>query len=135
MVLYGKRYITLSLKNKMMDIKKILNYTHHPITIFTQSGTVEIPKHGMARASTIRNIKDIINFNGSHIPLNETNFGNVTGLPEKKDDTIIIVSGITSAALGDARNDLFVVDEPVRDAYGKIIGCRALTRGARFNKE
>ena len=117
-----------------MEIKKILNYTHHPITIFTQSGTVEIPKHGMARASTIRTIADVINYNGTHIPINETQFGSVMGLPENEKGTIIIVSGITSAALDDERDDLFVVDEPVRDSRGKIIGCRALAKGAQFTK-
>jgi len=115
-----------------MKIKKILNYTYHPISIITNGGTVEIPKHGMARASTYRNIMDRLDFNGSTIPVNETSFGEVSGLPDYEEGTIIIVSGIAASAMWDKRKDLYVVDEPVRDMNGKIIGCRALSKGSQF---
>jgi hypothetical protein len=115
-----------------MKIDKILNYTHHPVSIITGTGTVEIPRHGMARASTSRRVKGYLQYSDKSIPINETMFGDVIGLPDEEDGTIIIVSGIAANAIRN-RDDLFVVDEPVRDGNGTIVGCRALAKGLKFN--
>jgi hypothetical protein len=112
--------------------KKILNYTHHTVTIISQNGRVQIPRNGTARSSTTRKIVDYVDFAGVQVPVNETTFGNVEGLPPERDDTIIIVSGITASALKGKRNDLYMVDEPIRDNSGKIIGCRSLATNTQY---
>ncbi len=108
--------------------KKILNYTLHDISIITPEGVITVPRHGTARCSTTRNLIEYIEANGAKIPINETTFGSVSGLPKEREDTIIIVSAILANSMrGQGRNDLYAVDEPVREG-GRIVGCRALSR-------
>lgn len=54
--------------------------------------------------------------------------GDVAGLPEEVDDTIIIVSAIVGQALKGKRGDIYTIDEPVRNETGKVIGCRSLSK-------
>jgi len=50
----------------------------------------------------------------------------VTGYcPEPQEGTIFIVSALTAQAVPD-RQDVFIVDDAVRDDQGRIIGARAL---------
>lgn len=116
-------------------MRKILNYTLHDITIITESGTIVIPKHGTARCSPLRDLDEWIDLDEIRIPVNKTTFGYVEGLPEPKDDTIIIVSAITANVMREKRNDLYTVDEPVRDGTGKIVGCRALSSVTKYGKQ
>jgi len=104
------------------------------VTLITPNGRVQIPRNGTARSSTTRRIVDYVDFAGVQVPVNETTFGNVEGLPRESDDTIIIVSGITASALKGKRNDLYMVDEPVRDNNGKIIGCRSLATNTQYGE-
>lgn len=101
----------------------IINATPHAVTImdgdnnairtFAPSGIC--PRCSVTR-ETVSNI--------SGIPVNRSVFGEVVGLPEYEEDTIYIVSRVVAEAA--KRNDLFVVDDAVRDEAGRIIGCRAL---------
>ena len=114
--------------------KKILNYTLHPISIITEDGVITVPNHGSARCSTSRKLIEYIEANGAKIPINETTFGAVTGLPEEKEDTIIIVSAILANSMrSTGRKDLYAVDVPVREG-GKIVGCRALSRLTKYGE-
>lgn len=61
------------------------------------------------------------------IPVNRVFYGNPVGLPEPKTDTIYIVSALTAKAAPN-REDLYIVDDSVRDESGRIIGCRALAQ-------
>ena len=107
---------------------KILNYTQHPITILTQQGAIQVLRHGTVRSSVVRTLLEYIDVDGAAIPINKTVFGAVPGLPEENKDTIIIVSAIVANVMRlTGRQDLMVVDEPVREG-GKIVGCRALCR-------
>ncbi|MCL2009749.1 MAG: hypothetical protein FWG71_04290 [Synergistaceae bacterium] len=58
-------------------------------------------------------------------PLTHTDFGEAVGLPEFKEGMYYIVSPIVKLALPD-RADLLVPAGLVRDAEGRIIGCRSL---------
>lgn len=108
-------------------MKKILNYTRHPITIITDEGAIIIPSHGQARCSTSRELIEYIDFEGAKVRVNKTVFGGVEGLPEQKEDTIIIVSAILANVMRkQGRTDLMVVDSPIHEG-GKIVGCRALS--------
>jgi len=61
------------------------------------------------------------------IPIVRRVLGNVQDLPEKKEDTYLIVSQLVAdACLG--RDDLLVPADLVRDEQGRVIGCRALAR-------
>lgn len=112
---------------------KILNYTQHPIVIFSKSGNpIQLPRHGTARCSITRKIVSTINIAGEQIIVNETRFGDAGGLPEERDDTIIIVSNITANVLRKFRKDIYTVDEPVRDERGIIVGCRSLSMDSIF---
>lgn len=60
-----------------------------------------------------------------YIPLVKRTYGEVIGLPEPKDNTYYIVSGLVGSALNGARTDILLVDDLVRNDKGQIIGCRA----------
>ena len=108
-------------------MKKILNYTRHLITIITDEGTINIPSHGQARCSTSRQLIEYMECEGARIRINKTVFGAVEGLPEEREDTVIIVSAILANVMrSKGRTDLMVVDSPIRDG-DKIMGCAALS--------
>lgn len=101
----------------------IINMTPHDINVIAVDGEVEtIPASGQ----TVR-LKMETASAGSHdgIPLTETVFGSPEGLPPKTPGTLLIVSQIVKSALP-LRRDLVVPAELVRDAEGRIIGCRSL---------
>ena len=103
---------------------QIVNLTPHSITFVDDAGntvlTVE-PSGQVARCSVTR--EKIGEING--IPVNKSRFGKVENLPEPAEGTIYIVSALTAQAVPE-REDVFIVDDAVRDEQGRIIGCRAL---------
>lgn len=106
--------------------KKILNYTLHAITILTDDGAINLPSHGQARCSTNRELVEYLDFGGAKVRINKTIFGEA-GLPQERDDTVIVVSAIVANVMrAKGRKDLMVVDSPVREG-GQIVGCRALS--------
>jgi len=106
---------------------KILNYTLHDISIITNKGVIQIPRHGTARCSTTRKLIEYLEVEGTRVPVNKTVFGVIAGLPEETEGTILIVSAIAANSLRKTRNDIYVVDEPVR-SNGIIVGCKALAK-------
>ncbi len=111
-----------------MENRKIINLTNHDITILTRNNEkVVIPRDGQIRCSISRLKIDTLVYNGVEIPINNTTLGDVPGLPEERDDTIIIVSAITAEALKGKRNDIYTVDEPVRENY-RVVGCKSLAK-------
>lgn len=100
----------------------IINLTPHEITIISEGGNITIPPSGtVARCAVTR--RQVGSVDG--IPVNRTVFGAVEGLPEPQPNTYYIVSAIVAQARPD-RGDLLITDDAVRDAQGRIIGCRAL---------
>lgn len=103
---------------------EIVNLTPHPITIEVGKGQIKIEPSGVVpRAKQTE--KDCGEING--IPVVKMTFGEVENMPAPKENTIFIVSAITAQALKN-RDDVFAPAHPVRDAEGRIIGCRALSR-------
>lgn len=99
---------------------KFINLTPHEIIL---CGRI-IPSTGLARCdSVVEKVMEI-----DSVCVNRRSFGEVTGLPEPERDTVYIVSRIVAEAVSGRRNDVFVVDETVRDENGKIIGCKSLAR-------
>ena len=101
----------------------IVNCTPHAINIMDSEGkeilTLE-PSGICPRCSVER--KKVGDING--IPINKSVFGDVYDLPSPEHDTIYIVSRLVAEAT--RREDLYIVDDAVRDENGRIIGCRAL---------
>ena len=103
-------------------MKTITNMTPHDIVIVGENGNRTIPTSGKV-ARVEAESRSCGFFDG--IPLSSVKFGAVTGLPEYQPDTLLIVSAMVRAAVSD-RPDLASPGELVRDAGGKVIGCRNL---------
>ena len=104
--------------------KIILNYTPHDVNVVNSEEKVIITYEsvGEARCEQETTVIGYIN----NIPITETSFGEVYGLPEPKENTFYIVSRLVRQALPD-REDLLVPNDVVRDATNKtIIGCKSL---------
>lgn len=103
---------------------KIINLTPHPINFLDGDNnpvlTVE-PSGTIARAKQTRTLCGTV----AGIPVNQCAYGTVQGLPEPAKETIYIVSAITAQACPE-RQDVYIVDDSVRNEDGRIIGVRAL---------
>lgn len=102
----------------------IINMTPHPVNIVDENNeVVEIfPKSGnLIRLSSSTVSVGMI----GNIPITKTKFGAAEGLPDYKDDVFYVVSQLVKSAFPD-RGDLLVPAEVVRDADGRIIGCKSL---------
>lgn len=104
----------------------LVNLTPHPVNILTEDGEIIVPPAGtVARCQQYREIIGHIEVNGKQIPITRTRFGQVEGLPDPQPDTLYIVSALVAQACPD-RRDLVIPDDTIRDAEGRIVGCKAL---------
>ena len=102
----------------------IVNLTPHAVTFIKDDGNAIVPPSGtVARLTT--ETKTIGNIDG--IPVTTTVFGDITGLPDRKPDTVYIVSALVAGRVPD-RDDVFIPNDSVRDEAGRIIGCKSLGR-------
>ena len=103
----------------------IINLTPHTESVFGEYGLIaEYPSMGVARATQT----DYPCGTLEGIPLVRSSFGVVDGLPEFVSGTWYVVSAITATAArtaGRTTVDLLLTSGPVRDADGRIVGCRA----------
>ena len=108
---------------------KLVNLTPHALNLMPggpDEPTVTIPPSGQVARCEVRRVQvDTVTVDGITVPVNRTQFGAVTGLPDPQPDTIYIVSSLVAQAVPD-RQDVFIVDDAVRDEQGRIIGARAL---------
>lgn len=102
----------------------IINLTPHAINIITDSQTITMPASG--NTARVQQKTEVVG-NITGIPITVNTFGTVEGLPEEQEGTYYIVSNLVMSALPN-RKDLLFPSEPVRDAEGKIIGCKSLGR-------
>lgn len=100
---------------------KIINKTPHPVTVagYTVEPDVEPAR---CTAQTVQ-VGDL-----AGIPLFQTSYGEVYGLPSPSPDTVYIVSAITAQAVRGKRRDCYIVAETIRDDAGRIVGCRGLAQ-------
>lgn len=104
---------------------KIHNFTPHEIRVVAEDNTVlcTLISEGIARVSSETVQVDTLN----GIPVTETRFGEVVGLPAEEAGTYYVVSRmVASAATG--RQDLLVPSRQVRDEKGNVAGCMSLDR-------
>lgn len=110
-----------------MEIK---NFTPHEINVMGQDGKIirQFPSKGIARCEVRREQTGKISLYPESIPINNTSFGDIYGLPKQEPDVLLIVSVIVANACKGIRDDVIIVDSAVRDKTGRIIGCRAFAR-------
>lgn len=103
----------------------IINLTPHTINVIVDNGeTVDIQPSGqVARVAATTIKKGEI----SGLPIFESLFGEVEGLPPRKLGTFYIVSRLVLQACSD-RDDLLAPGQLVRDEEGRPIGCKVLSR-------
>jgi NAD(P)H-dependent flavin oxidoreductase YrpB (nitropropane dioxygenase family) len=85
------------------------------------------PTGKVARAAQKDELQGNLEIEGHKVPLIKTAFGQPTDLPDLEEGTMYIVSILTAQAAkaaGRKGDDLIITSDPVRDAAGKIIGCR-----------
>ena len=113
---------------------KIINLTPHAITFYmenpeehTMSELLTVQPSGQVARVTAKTVVIHEGLPGLPIPVTATEYGEVEGLPAPEEDTIYIVSSIVAQRCRD-RDDVFIPNESVRDADGRIIGCLSLGR-------
>lgn len=104
---------------------KIVNLTPHTVNILAEDGTIkaEYPSEGNARAFQIAEHAGEL----EGIELVTMKFGETQNLPAPQEGVYYIVSAITANAAkaeGRGADDLVITADPVRDADGRIIGCK-----------
>ena len=106
---------------------KIVNLTPHALNFLDAENRVvlTVPSSGVARAAQRRENIGTIDVDGVTLPVTRSVFGAVEGLPAPEADTIYVVSALTAQAVP-KREDVFIVDDSVRDENGRIIGVRGL---------
>lgn len=111
---------------------KFVNLTPHAITFFqknledqTMNKLLTVRPSGQIARVAAKTVVISEGFDG--VPVTATEYGEVEGLPEPEDGTIYIVSSIVAERCRD-RDDVFIPNESVRDAQGRIIGCLSLGR-------
>lgn len=105
---------------------QIINLTPHAIDIYLEDAdNIRIyPDGTVARLETSTEVIGEVD----GIPITQTSFGPITGLPEiKTTDTIYIVSSLIAQACQN-RSDVYFPNEIIRDDQGRIIGCKSLGR-------
>lgn len=110
--------------NLFMSVK-IVNLTPHQVDVLVPDwGTLSIPASGkIARcAQTEKKAGKLAGL----IDVTEQTFGDVEGLPAAEPDTFLIVSRLVKSACPD-RGDCLCPGPLVRDADGKVVGCRGLS--------
>lgn len=109
------------------------NRTPHPITILAADGVTVVASLPAAQRGEVARVETTTETDGrvGGIPIMRTRWGQIVGLPEYEAGTYHVVSVIVAeAAVDSGRNcdDLLVPGDQVRDARGRIVGCRGLTR-------
>lgn len=103
----------------------IKNLTPHDVRVLNNNNEVVVTlvSEGIARVSSETQVVDTLN----GVPITETVFGEVTGLPPEAEGTYYIVSRMVASAASE-RHDLLVPGLQVRDEQGRVVGCKSLDR-------
>ena len=115
------------------SLQGLVNLTPHAIHIVGADGAdgsvvLTVPPSGiLARCTTSRKVVGSLTEDWVTIPITRTVFGAVEGLPDPASGFEFIVSSLVAQAARE-RTDLLIPDDTIRDAEGRIIGCRALAR-------
>ena len=108
---------------------RLVNLTPHEVVIHHYGTVTTIAQSGVVArvaqtAWAVRTAWDAVS-QTQCIPLVRAEYGPVEGLADPVEDTIYIVSSMVRLAVPD-RSDVASPADLVRDAAGKIVGCKAL---------
>ena len=112
----------------------LMNYTPHTIHLQTPLGMAAIRSDGEARVS--EEVSEVITLGwdeygdcgmSQSVPLAVKRYGAVSGLPEPRQHVLYIVSTLVQLACPH-RSDLVSPDQVIRDAGGRVIGCKGVYR-------
>jgi len=112
---------------------EIVNLTPHSITFESENGewAVTIPAAREPARVAVQRVRVgtlvIDEADGFEIPVNQTRFGQVENLPEPRPGVAYVVSRVVAEAV-QGRDDLYVVDDTVRDEQGRVVAARALAK-------
>ena len=102
---------------------KLVNLTDHPVMVYDERGDkiiLEIPASGIiARCEMTKNYL----YDVQGVPVYETSFGAVTGVPPYKFGIKYIVSNVVAQALP-GRKDILLPNDIVK-RRGVIVGCKS----------
>ena len=103
----------------------IINLTPHTINICNEDGTIvkSFESEGITRARQTAEVVGSLD----GVELVSMKFGEPEDLPEYVEGTYYVVSIITAnaaKAVGRRVDDLLITADPMRDADGRIIGCK-----------
>lgn len=105
-----------------------VNLTPHEISIIRDGmETVKFPSQGVARA--VQTTELVGEVDG--IRITRSAFGEPVNLPDFQEGIGLIVSLATANAAkqyGRRTDDLYIVNEAVRNESGQIVGCRSLAQ-------
>jgi hypothetical protein len=105
----------------------LINLTTHPVIVYAGDRSVASwpPSGGFARLEEVLDGKGSLATDQGEVPGVRIRYSErVADLPEPRAGTAYIVSRVLAAAV--ARDDLYFPYDEVRDADGRIVGCRAL---------
>ena len=102
---------------------QIINLTPHTINE-TTTGTSFKPSGIVARVATKQIQVDTI---PNNIPVYETTFGEVVGVPDEQENVMYIVSAMCLNAMAN-REDLIAPGNLKRDENGQPVGCMGFRR-------
>lgn len=112
----------------------IVNCTPHELNIHVELGSAHLsrtltiaPSGIVPRARTSQRAVGHVLVEGVEVPVHQTAYGEVYDLPEERPDTWLVVSLLVAQACPQ-RRDLLIPGEAIRDAEGRIVGCRGLAR-------
>lgn len=108
-------------------MNNIINLTPHTVTIVNPDGSeLSFPASGTIARCAVNTVQTgYILYSEQEIPTYRTQYGEVIGLPDPQDGVIYITSTPVAQNVPD-RKDVLVPAECIRDAEGRIIGCRGL---------
>lgn len=114
-----------NIPRKEPNMAIIRNLTPHTINIAAEDGAIvkSYVSEGIARAKQTQEVVGEVD----GVELVSMRFGEPEDLPDYQEGTYLVVSIITAnaaKAIGRRVDDLLITADPVRDADGRIVGCR-----------
>lgn len=109
----------------------IVNLTPHAIRLLGPDDEELLklfPAGEVARVEMEEEVTGEIEVAGLSVPTVRVRPGEVTGLPAPLRNTRYVVAQVVAAAVAGHRDDVLVPYDLVRDAEGRVIGCRAFSR-------
>ncbi|WP_298335825.1 hypothetical protein [Ferrimicrobium sp.] len=109
---------------------RIVSLVPHTTRLMNMGKVVlSVPPSGLvARVEVLEEKAEVLDLDGTVVPVMRTRFGRVTGVPDAEPGTFYIVSGLVLDYAGD-RGDLLVPARLVRSG-GRVIGCQAFARAS-----